>query len=509
MDELGVLHGVERLVVGGLECLGRTPLQRGDGADRDPRLLAEERHGDIGGFAATDAAASREQREDRLEARTDTAGGHTRGQVRRRDLAAAGAAGLVEHVLEHLRDDRRDLDDLVTPCLAHGILRSEATMAVPAALGHDRDPVITAPGGKGLRVVPLCPGWPPGLRPVGLRLRRSFHGLSADGGCEEFVESAFNRAVSSRTFSWRIALCSRSRLISRVRLARLASRWHLRCSEASSVRSVLRSRASSCSHRLSREDLRLATPRQSVDSSAAIRAERLRSHMEWPRRIPACSRREKQWNSCFAWSRGERSPVECSHRREAGRRSTDLRRPCRPTGDDRESTACPRPNGSSFYSNTDDSGGMAEFEGEGAIHLACGHRRCEGQVRVDEHPSAAASVSRRRSRWIAWRHRTDRPHGGERQGAGDVGLEPRAVVVVRVLDPEDTVVPSATVTIEGVSGDDEGIHFLRPRRWQLGGLPGGSRRGVPVPRARSRHVHGRHRGNRRRRSAHGRRSHGG
>ena len=43
VDELGVLHGVECLVVGGLERLGRAALHGGDGADRHLGLLAEER----------------------------------------------------------------------------------------------------------------------------------------------------------------------------------------------------------------------------------------------------------------------------------------------------------------------------------------------------------------------------------------------------------------------------------------------------------------------------------
>ena len=197
-------------------------------------------------------------------------------QIGRRDLAAARAAAFVEQVLADLRQHRRDLDDLVTADLARGILGPEAAMAAPASLGHDLDPWSTCSGGKGLRVVPLCPGWPPGLRPVGFLLRRSFHGLSVDGGCEEFVESAFKRAVSSRTFSWRTALCSRSSRFSRMRLARLASRWHLRRSEASSFRSVLRSRASSCATRLCREDRPVPMSCESVDSSPESRAERLR-----------------------------------------------------------------------------------------------------------------------------------------------------------------------------------------------------------------------------------------
>ena len=123
------------------------------------------------------------------------------------------------------------------------------------------------------------------------------------------------------------------------------------------------------------------------------------------------------------------------------------------------------PNGSSFYSNTDDSGGMAEFEGEGAIHLAM-------RAIADAEGRYELTNIRLPARICVLAEGVDGSRGGTEpivlteanpQGAGDVGLEPRAVVVVRVLDPEDTVVPSATVTIEGVSGDDEGIHFLRPR----------------------------------------------
>ena len=140
----------------------------------------------------------------------------------------------------------------------------------------------TSSGGNGLRVVPSRPGWPPDLRPVGFCLRRCFHGTSDDGGFEEFDESWFSRAVSSRTFSWRMATCCFRRLFSRVRLARVASRWHRRRSLASnlrsaisSLRSVVSKRASSRSKRSSRES-RLPTPCQSVDSSAKIRGERLR-----------------------------------------------------------------------------------------------------------------------------------------------------------------------------------------------------------------------------------------
>src|SRR5690606_38558245 len=96
--------------------------------------------------------------QDRLEPRTGTAGGDALGQLRRRDLAARGAAGIVKLVLGDLGDDRRDLDHLVTPNRARGILGSETSMALPAALGHDRDLAINVLGREGLSRRALVPG---------------------------------------------------------------------------------------------------------------------------------------------------------------------------------------------------------------------------------------------------------------------------------------------------------------------------------------------------------------
>ena len=59
---------------------------------------------------------------------------------------------------------------------------------------------------------------------MGFCLRRCFQGTSDDGGFEEFDESWFRRAVSSRTFSWRISTCCFRRLFSRARLARLRAK---------------------------------------------------------------------------------------------------------------------------------------------------------------------------------------------------------------------------------------------------------------------------------------------
>lgn len=123
------------------------------------------------------------------------------------------------------------------------------------------------------------------------------------------------------------------------------------------------------------------------------------------------------------------------------------------------------PNGGSFCSNTDDGGGMAEFEGEGPIHGATrAIADAEGQYELTNISLPA------RVRVLA--EGVDGSRGGTHAVAlteasplavKGVTLEPRAVVAVRVLDPVDQFVASAAVTIKGVSADAEGIHFLDPR----------------------------------------------
>jgi hypothetical protein len=131
----------------------------------------------LAGLTTADAAAAGEQREDRLETRTDAAGGHARGQVRRRDLAAARAAGLVKLVLGDLGDDRRDLDDLVTPHIARGILRSEAATAPPAAHRQERDLAIDVLGCEGLARRAFVPGLASWRAPGGLAAPALLPGL--------------------------------------------------------------------------------------------------------------------------------------------------------------------------------------------------------------------------------------------------------------------------------------------------------------------------------------------
>ena len=61
------------------------------------------------------------------------------------------------------------------------------------------------------RVTPLCPGWPPRLRPDGFRfgLAATFGG-SDEGGFEEFREFIPSRASSSATRAMSSATCALS-----------------------------------------------------------------------------------------------------------------------------------------------------------------------------------------------------------------------------------------------------------------------------------------------------------
>jgi hypothetical protein len=66
-------------------------------------------------------------------------------------------------------------------------------------------PLLTVRPGHLRRVVPSCPAWPPGLRPLFLRSDRGA-GLaspSLDGGLEEFREFCFSRLKLSDPLSCR------------------------------------------------------------------------------------------------------------------------------------------------------------------------------------------------------------------------------------------------------------------------------------------------------------------
>jgi len=60
--------------------------------------------------------------------------------------------------------------------------------------------VTIAVGSRAVRKCPGCPGWPPGLRPVGDEGGRRCHGGSDEGGLDELEELRFNcsfKALSS------------------------------------------------------------------------------------------------------------------------------------------------------------------------------------------------------------------------------------------------------------------------------------------------------------------------
>ncbi len=176
-------------------------------------------------------------------------------------------------VLPDLRDNRRDLDDLVTPNVPFGILRPEAAMALPAALGHDLDLVIDLFGREGLSRRALVPGLtsrlaprglaapplPPrlvggrrlrGVRRVGVQARRQLAHLLLEDGDVLSQFPVLAHQLGAVGFEMTVTGLGASSFLSRP------------------------------SNRSSRVRLRVPTPRPSVDRSAGGRAERL------PRRAP-------------------------------------------------------------------------------------------------------------------------------------------------------------------------------------------------------------------------------
>jgi len=158
VDEVSALYGVEGVVVRSAQRLARAPLHRRDGAQRDAGFGSEERDGDVAGLAAAQPAASREQGHDRLESHAGASGGNALGQVRGGDLAAPSTSNAVQHVLDDLGGDRRDLHDLVPDRIIDGVLAVQCRVTDAASIRMKLHAAIDLLGCERLARLALVPG---------------------------------------------------------------------------------------------------------------------------------------------------------------------------------------------------------------------------------------------------------------------------------------------------------------------------------------------------------------
>jgi hypothetical protein len=195
-EDRGVFDRLAQLGVGRCKSAGSTLADRVDRAGRD--LGAEQLAAKLGGIAARDAVADRQERDRRLQARAEGAGPGPLRQLGPGAFAAARAAQGVGTMLGDGDRGRRQLGDLVAmgEAARSCSLRSKPCPQPGQRSGQWSMISSSSESATSSRVVPSWPGWPPCLRGLGDPLAWGrLAGGSADGGREEFWE--FSRSFSS------------------------------------------------------------------------------------------------------------------------------------------------------------------------------------------------------------------------------------------------------------------------------------------------------------------------